>query len=170
VFGWHVHEKAALHFVLLLALTAADSYSQNRDFLDISTGQPPSRQKGIPLELGNACTQGSWGPPTGVAASAELVSSLYALCYGGAPCPSLTAVVHYSLFPLLFGAAEYPIKLLMLLLYLGRPGGNVQGCLCNFRGLWEGTWWQRSWQRSMEGTLERLAHVLPFAWLWPSSS
>lgn len=28
-------------------------------------------------------------------------------------------MVHYSLLPLLFGVAEYPIKLLMLLLYLG---------------------------------------------------
>eukprot|EP00897_Mesotaenium_endlicherianum_P001272 jgi/Mesen1/1172/ME000124S00207 len=61
--GWHVHEKAALHFVVPLALLCADSRQLARQFVFLST------------------------------------------------------VANYSLFPLLFEPKEYPIKVLLLLLY-----------------------------------------------------
>lgn len=38
MFGWHVHEKASLHFVIPLALTAFNSLKSAQDFFFISTG------------------------------------------------------------------------------------------------------------------------------------
>eukprot|EP00271_Cylindrocystis_brebissonii_P018433 TRINITY_DN520_c1_g1_i1.p1 TRINITY_DN520_c1_g1~~TRINITY_DN520_c1_g1_i1.p1 ORF type:complete len:588 (-),score=53.31 TRINITY_DN520_c1_g1_i1:233-1996(-) len=61
--GWHVHEKAALHFMVPAALLAADSDGDAEEYLFV------------------------------------------------------TAVGTYALFPLLFYSQEYPIKILLLLLY-----------------------------------------------------
>ncbi|KAF3434127.1 hypothetical protein FNV43_RR25230 [Rhamnella rubrinervis] len=63
LFGWHVHEKASLHFVIPLAIVAAESLDDARHYFILS-----------------------------------IVSC-------------------YSLFPLLFEAQEYPIKVLLLLLH-----------------------------------------------------
>ncbi|CAB4299765.1 unnamed protein product [Prunus armeniaca] len=63
LFGWHVHEKAALHFVIPLAIVAVQSLDDSRHYFLLST------------------------------------------------------VSCYSLFPLLFEAQEYPIKVLLLLLH-----------------------------------------------------
>ncbi|PIN16113.1 Glucosyltransferase - Alg8p [Handroanthus impetiginosus] len=63
LFGWHVHEKASLHFVIPLAATALKSMEDAKHYFFLS-----------------------------------IVSC-------------------YSLFPLLFEAQEYPIKVLLLLLY-----------------------------------------------------
>ncbi|XP_024544555.1 probable dolichyl pyrophosphate Glc1Man9GlcNAc2 alpha-1,3-glucosyltransferase [Selaginella moellendorffii] len=63
MFGWHVHEKASLHFVVPFSLIAVESMDNANDYLFLST-----------------------------------------VCY-------------YSLFPLLYEAREYPIKVLVLLLY-----------------------------------------------------
>ncbi|ONI22272.1 hypothetical protein PRUPE_2G118200 [Prunus persica] len=63
LFGWHVHEKAALHFVIPLAIVAVQSLDDARHYFLLST------------------------------------------------------VSCYSLFPLLFEAQEYPIKVLLLLLH-----------------------------------------------------
>ncbi|XP_059636796.1 probable dolichyl pyrophosphate Glc1Man9GlcNAc2 alpha-1,3-glucosyltransferase [Cornus florida] len=63
LFGWHVHEKASLHFVIPLAIVAAQSVEDARHYL------------------------------------------------------LLSIVSCYSLFPLLFEAQEYPIKVLLLLLH-----------------------------------------------------
>ncbi|MCO5593393.1 hypothetical protein L7F22_047406 [Adiantum nelumboides] len=38
IFGWHVHEKAALHFVIPLALAAITSVEIAKEFLFVSTG------------------------------------------------------------------------------------------------------------------------------------
>ncbi|XP_010544555.1 PREDICTED: probable dolichyl pyrophosphate Glc1Man9GlcNAc2 alpha-1,3-glucosyltransferase [Tarenaya hassleriana] len=62
LFGWHVHEKASLHFVIPLAIVAVQSLEDAKHYLLVS-----------------------------------IVSC-------------------YSLFPLLYGAQEYPIKVLLLLL------------------------------------------------------
>lgn len=63
LFGWHVHEKASLHFIIPLAVVALDSVDDARHYFLLST------------------------------------------------------VGCYSLFPLLFEAQEYPIKLTLLLLH-----------------------------------------------------
>ncbi|KAF3972108.1 hypothetical protein CMV_004363 [Castanea mollissima] len=63
LFGWHVHEKASLHFVIPLAFVAVQSLENARHYF--------------------------W----------------------------LSIVSCYSLFPLLFEAQEYPIKVLLLLLH-----------------------------------------------------
>ncbi|XP_048132670.1 probable dolichyl pyrophosphate Glc1Man9GlcNAc2 alpha-1,3-glucosyltransferase isoform X2 [Rhodamnia argentea] len=63
LFGWHVHEKASLHFVIPLALTAVQSLGDAKHYF--------------------------W----------------------------LSIVSCYSLFPLLYEAQEYPIKVLLLLLH-----------------------------------------------------
>lgn len=63
MFGWHVHEKASLHFVIPLAIVAVQSAEDARHYFLVSI------------------------------------------------------VSFYSLFPLLFEAQEYPIKVLLLLLY-----------------------------------------------------
>ncbi|RVW20179.1 putative dolichyl pyrophosphate Glc1Man9GlcNAc2 alpha-1,3-glucosyltransferase [Vitis vinifera] len=63
IFGWHVHEKASLHFVIPLAIVAMQSLEDAKHYFLLS-----------------------------------IVSS-------------------YSLFPLLFEAQEYPIKVLLLLLH-----------------------------------------------------
>ncbi|KAL3739052.1 hypothetical protein ACJRO7_020451 [Eucalyptus globulus] len=63
LFGWHVHEKASLHFVIPLALTAVQSLGDAKHYF--------------------------W----------------------------LSIVCCYSLFPLLYEAQEYPIKVLLLLLH-----------------------------------------------------
>ncbi|KAK9144795.1 hypothetical protein Sjap_004698 [Stephania japonica] len=63
LFGWHVHEKASLHFVIPLAIVATESLADARHYF------------------------------------------------------LLSIVSCYSLFPLLFEAKEYPIKVLLLLLY-----------------------------------------------------
>ncbi|XP_057510141.1 probable dolichyl pyrophosphate Glc1Man9GlcNAc2 alpha-1,3-glucosyltransferase isoform X2 [Actinidia eriantha] len=63
LFGWHVHEKASLHFVIPLAIVATQSMEDARHYFILS-----------------------------------IVSC-------------------YSLFPLLFEAQEYPIKVLLLLLH-----------------------------------------------------
>lgn len=63
IFGWHVHEKASLHFVIPLAIVAMQSLEDANHYFLLS-----------------------------------IVSS-------------------YSLFPLLFEAQEYPIKVLLLLLH-----------------------------------------------------
>ncbi|CAO2835233.1 unnamed protein product [Amaranthus hypochondriacus] len=63
LFGWHVHEKATLHFVIPLAINAMDSISDARHYF------------------------------------------------------LLSIVSCYSLFPLLFEAREYPIKVTLLLLH-----------------------------------------------------
>jgi alpha-1,3-glucosyltransferase len=64
MFGWHVHEKAALHFVVPLAVMAAQSIEDSKHYF------------------------------------------------------LLSIVSCYSLFPLLFEAQEYPIKVLLLLLHV----------------------------------------------------
>ncbi|GAV71796.1 Alg6_Alg8 domain-containing protein [Cephalotus follicularis] len=63
LFGWHVHEKASLHFVIPLAIVAVQSLEDSRHYF------------------------------------------------------LLSVVSCYSLFPLLYGAQEYPIKILLLLLH-----------------------------------------------------
>ncbi|EEF40794.1 dolichyl glycosyltransferase, putative [Ricinus communis] len=63
VFGWHVHEKASLHFVIPLAIVATHSLEDARHYFLLAIG---------------SC---------------------------------------YSLFPLLYEAQEYPIKVLLLLLH-----------------------------------------------------
>lgn len=63
LFGWHVHEKASLHFVIPLAIVAVQSMEDARHYF------------------------------------------------------LLSIVSCYSLFPLLFQAQEYPIKVLLLLLH-----------------------------------------------------
>ncbi|XP_017985235.1 PREDICTED: probable dolichyl pyrophosphate Glc1Man9GlcNAc2 alpha-1,3-glucosyltransferase [Theobroma cacao] len=63
LFGWHVHEKASLHFVIPLAIVAVESMEDAKHYFMLS-----------------------------------IVSS-------------------YSLFPLLYEAQEYPIKVLLLLLH-----------------------------------------------------
>ncbi|CAA7403810.1 unnamed protein product [Spirodela intermedia] len=63
IFGWHVHEKASLHFVIPLAVIAADSLEDAGHYFLLAT----------------------------------------ASCY--------------SMFPLLFGPEEYPVKLLLLLIH-----------------------------------------------------
>ncbi|PIA55974.1 hypothetical protein AQUCO_00700352v1 [Aquilegia coerulea] len=63
LFGWHVHEKASLHFVIPLAVVAVQSMEDARHFF------------------------------------------------------LLSIVSCYSMFPLLFEAKEYPIKVLLLLLH-----------------------------------------------------
>ncbi|KAH9611801.1 hypothetical protein KSS87_010624 [Heliosperma pusillum] len=63
LFGWHVHEKAALHFVIPLAIVAIESVSDAKHYFLLST------------------------------------------------------VSCYSLFPLLFEAREYPIKVTLLVLH-----------------------------------------------------
>lgn len=63
VFGWHVHEKASLHFVIPLAVVAVQGLEDARHFF------------------------------------------------------LLSIVSCYSLFPLLFEAKEYPVKVLLLLLH-----------------------------------------------------
>lgn len=63
LFGWHVHEKASLHFVIPLAIVAIQSMEDARHYF------------------------------------------------------LLSIVSCYSLFPLLFQAQEYPIKVLLLLLH-----------------------------------------------------
>ncbi|XP_078441793.1 ALG6, ALG8 glycosyltransferase family [Wolffia australiana] len=60
IFGWHVHEKASLHFLIPLAVTAVNSMEDARHYFFLAT------------------------------------------------------VSCYSIFPLLFGPAEYPVKLLLL--------------------------------------------------------
>ncbi|KAF6134144.1 hypothetical protein GIB67_013541 [Kingdonia uniflora] len=62
-FGWHVHEKASLHFMILLSVVAIKSLKDARHYF------------------------------------------------------VLAIVSCYSMFPLLFGAEEYPIKVLLLLLH-----------------------------------------------------
>ncbi|KAJ9549275.1 hypothetical protein OSB04_021818 [Centaurea solstitialis] len=64
LFGWHVHEKASLHFVVPLAVVAVESIEDARHYFILS-----------------------------------IVSS-------------------YSLFPLLYEAQEYPIKVVLLLLHI----------------------------------------------------
>lgn len=63
MFGWHVHEKASLHFMIPLSLVAIGSLPDARDYVFLSI------------------------------------------------------VSYYSLFPLLFGAKEYSIKVNLLLLH-----------------------------------------------------
>lgn len=63
LFGWHVHEKASLHFVIPLAIVAVNSLEDARHYF------------------------------------------------------MLSIVSCYSLFPLLFEANEYPVKVLLLLLH-----------------------------------------------------
>lgn len=38
LFGWHVHEKASLHFVIPLAITAVDSLEDARHYFLLATG------------------------------------------------------------------------------------------------------------------------------------
>lgn len=38
LFGWHVHEKAALHFVIPLAIVAVQSLDDARHYFLLSTG------------------------------------------------------------------------------------------------------------------------------------
>lgn len=38
MFGWHVHEKASLHFVIPLGLAAVNSLKSAQDFFFVSTG------------------------------------------------------------------------------------------------------------------------------------
>nr|XP_043622479.1 probable dolichyl pyrophosphate Glc1Man9GlcNAc2 alpha-1,3-glucosyltransferase [Erigeron canadensis] len=64
LFGWHVHEKASLHFLIPLAVVAVESVEDACHFLILST------------------------------------------------------VSVYSLFPLLYEAQEYPIKVILLLLHI----------------------------------------------------
>lgn len=40
LFGWHVHEKASLHFVIPLAIVSGDNLKDARHYFMLSVGTP----------------------------------------------------------------------------------------------------------------------------------
>jgi alpha-1,3-glucosyltransferase len=53
MFGWHVHEKASLHFTIPLALIAMDSLDDARHYFLLSIGMflPPFSHNHIPMVI-----------------------------------------------------------------------------------------------------------------------
>ncbi|KAK3007222.1 hypothetical protein RJ639_016688 [Escallonia herrerae] len=96
MFGWHVHEKASLHFVIPLAIVAVHSMEDARHYFYLSIDhpkhaiQPRGHAKDVPMS------------------DLLEVADITMLCL---------FVSCYSLFPLLYESQEYPIKLLLLLLH-----------------------------------------------------
>ena len=132
IFGWHVHEKASLHFTIPLALIAMDSLNDARHYFLLSIGMfcswlyfniysvPlatfPEKKNLVPSLSMKKNILLQYSPPQYLQ-----YYPYYRVCYNlntdHFVKQIMSAVSCYSLFPLLFEKQEYLIKVMLLLTY-----------------------------------------------------